>query len=101
MTVVILDTNALPHGQYSERVLTNLIEIASREASIVVPEVVNWEWAEHAREAQEPLAEVARQHRVGHVFQRAARGCADGMPCQPLRSKRSTRSRFTASAPLP
>lgn len=64
MTVVILDTNALPHGHYSERVLTNLIEVASRGATIVIPEVVIWEWAEHARDAQQSLAEVLRQHRV-------------------------------------
>lgn len=64
MTVVILDTNALPHGHYNDRVLSELIKVASRGASIVVPVVVIWEWAEHARVAQESLAEVVRQHRV-------------------------------------
>lgn len=64
MTIVILDTNALPHGHYSERALVRLIEIAGRGATIVVPEVVVWEWAEHAHAAQAGLAEVVRQHRV-------------------------------------
>lgn len=64
MTVVILDTNALPHGHYNDRVLSQLIEAASRGASIVVPEVVIWEWAEHARVAQESLAGFVRQQRV-------------------------------------
>jgi hypothetical protein len=64
MTVVILDTNALPHGHYNERVLNNLIKVASCGASIVVPEVVVWEWAEHALLAQESLAEMLTRHRV-------------------------------------
>lgn len=64
MTVVILDTNALPHGHYNDRVLSELIKVASRGASIVVPEVVVWEWAEHARVAQESLAEVVRRQRI-------------------------------------
>ncbi|MGO4104700.1 hypothetical protein AB4Y63_12160 [Leifsonia sp. YAF41] len=64
MTVVILDTNSLPHGHYSERALVRLIEIAGRGASIVVPEVVLWEWAEHARASQMEFAETVRQHRV-------------------------------------
>ncbi|WP_024820628.1 hypothetical protein [Arthrobacter sp. 31Y] len=68
MTVVILDTNALPHGHYNERVLNDLIEVASRGAKIVIPEVVVWEWAEHARLAQESLAEVMKHHRVDETL---------------------------------
>lgn len=64
VTVVILDTNALPHGHFSDRVLSKLIDVASRGASIVVPEIVVWEWAEHAYAAQKSLAEVVRQQRV-------------------------------------
>lgn len=64
MTVVILDTNALPHGHFNDRALSNLIEVAGRGAKVVVPEVVVWEWAEHARRAQESLAETIRLHRV-------------------------------------
>lgn len=64
VTVVILDTNALPHGHYSDRAMTRLIEVAGSGASLVIPEVVVWEWAEHAHASHTALIETIRQHRV-------------------------------------
>lgn len=64
MTVIVLDTNALPHGQFSSAALGALRDVAGRGASIVVPEVVVWEWAEHARSAHVALEEAIKRHRV-------------------------------------
>lgn len=64
MTVIVLDTNALPHGQFSLKALKALVDVAGRGASIVIPEVVIWEWAEHALSAHVALEEAIRRHRV-------------------------------------
>lgn len=64
MTVIVLDTNALPHGQFSRSALDSLISLAGRGASIVIPEVVVWEWAEHAHSAHVALEEGIKRYRV-------------------------------------
>jgi len=64
MTVIVLDTNALPHGQFSRSALDALMNVAGLGASIVIPEVVVWEWAEHALSAHVALEEEIRRYRV-------------------------------------
>jgi rRNA-processing protein FCF1 len=64
VTVIVLDTNAMPHGQYSAAFLRALKDLVGRGASLVVPEVVVWEWAEHARSAHVALEEAIKGHRV-------------------------------------
>lgn len=64
MTVIILDTNAMPHGQFSSTAMESIRIVAGRGASIVVPEVVIWEWAEHARSAHVALEEAIKRYRV-------------------------------------
>ena len=64
MTVIVLDTNAMPHGQFSSAALGALGAVAGSGASIVIPEVVIWEWAEHARSAHVALEETIKRHRV-------------------------------------
>lgn len=64
MTVIVLDANAMPHGQFSPAVLEELRTVVGRGVSIVVPEVVIWEWADHARSAHVALEEAIKKHRV-------------------------------------
>jgi len=64
VTVIVLDANAMPHGQFSSGVLEGLRTVVGRSASIVVPEVVIWEWADHARSAHVALEEAIKRHRV-------------------------------------
>ncbi|MFF3027592.1 hypothetical protein [Microbacterium sp. NPDC057944] len=67
MTVIILDTNSMSRGQYSRSALDSLISAAGRAASVVIPEVVIWEWAEHAHSAHVALEEAVRSNRVDDV----------------------------------
>ncbi|WP_345799798.1 hypothetical protein AAIB33_09880 [Microbacterium sp. AZCO] len=64
MTVVVLDANAMPHGHFNEKTLRQLWSIIGRGSAIIVPEVVVWEWAEHAFRAQVTLNLTVEQHRV-------------------------------------
>lgn len=64
MTVVVLDANAMPHGHFNDKTLRQLRSIIGERSSIVVPEVVVWEWAEHAYRAQVALTIAVEQHRV-------------------------------------
>ena len=64
MTIIVLDTNAMPHGQFSSSALDVLRTVTGRGASIVVPEVVVWEWAEHAQSAHVALEESIKRYRV-------------------------------------
>ncbi|MDR2294700.1 MAG: hypothetical protein LBE05_05800 [Microbacterium sp.] len=68
MTIVILDTNALPHGHYNERFFQQILDVAGHGAILVVPEVVIWEWAEHAHSALRTLAEQLKHHRVDQLL---------------------------------
>lgn len=71
MTVIILDTNAMPHAQLSTAALAALKDIAGHAASIVIPEVVIWEWAEHALSVHVALEEDIKRYRVdGEVLAR-------------------------------
>jgi hypothetical protein len=54
----------MPHGQFSGSALQSLRDVAGHGASIVIPEVVIWEWAEHARAAHVALEETIKKHRV-------------------------------------
>lgn len=62
--MIVLDTNAMPQGQFSSAALRALRGVAGRGASVVIPEVVIWEWAEHARSAHVALEETIKRHRV-------------------------------------
>lgn len=54
----------MPHGQYRSKTLNELRRFVGNGTSIVVPEVVVWEWAEHAHRAQLALKLTVEQHRV-------------------------------------
>lgn len=57
----------MSRGQYSRAALDSLISAAGRAASVVIPEVVIWEWAEHAHSAHVALEEAVRRNRVDDV----------------------------------
>lgn len=48
MTTIVLDTNFLGRGQFSTAGLNKLLLVLGPGVEVVVPEVVIWEWAEHA-----------------------------------------------------
>lgn len=54
----------MPHGHFNGRALRQLRNIVGDNSRIVVPEVVVWEWAEHAHRAQLALSLTIEQHRV-------------------------------------
>ena len=58
----------MPRGQFSLAALQTLRAVAGPGASIVIPEVVVWEWAEHARSAHIALEEAIKQSRVDEVL---------------------------------
>lgn len=62
--MVVLDANAMPHGHFNDKTLRQLRIIVGESSSIIVPEVVVWEWAEHAYRAQTALTIAVEQHRV-------------------------------------
>jgi len=62
--VVVLDTNSMPHAQFSRSALERLRQLAGEDAAIVVPEVVLWEWAEHAHSENVALEEAVKSLRV-------------------------------------
>ncbi|MFG6475084.1 hypothetical protein ACFXP7_01710 [Microbacterium sp. P06] len=64
MTVVILDTNSLPRGHFSLPALSRLMREAGDSAVVVIPEVVVWEWAEHAYSTYVAVEEAAKAVRV-------------------------------------
>jgi hypothetical protein len=56
MTRVVIDTNFAGRGHFNQGRLKSLAaKLAGTGAQVVVPEVVIWEWAEHARAAFEAL----------------------------------------------
>ncbi|UPL17495.1 hypothetical protein [Microbacterium aurugineum] len=64
MTVVVVDTNALPRGHFSLPALERLLKVAGDASTVVVPEVVVWEWAEHAHSSYVAVEEAAKAVRV-------------------------------------
>jgi hypothetical protein len=62
--MIVLDTNSMPHGQFSAAAMQRIADVVGQGASYVIPEVVLWEWAEHARSAQIALEEAVRGYRV-------------------------------------
>lgn len=54
--MLVLDTNALRHGQFSIPALRAWIRAVGEGADVVIPQVVIWEWAEHAAAAHTRLA---------------------------------------------
>ena len=65
MTRLILDTNALRDGQFSSSALQQWARaLGEGEVDLVIPEVVVWEWAEHADSAYASLAATHRDYKV-------------------------------------
>lgn len=64
MTVIVVDTNALPRGHFSLPALARLIKEAGDSADVVIPEVVVWEWAQHAYATYVAVEEAAKAVRV-------------------------------------
>lgn len=58
MTLLVLDANAVGRGQYSAKGLRAWLNAVGEDGQVVIPEVVVWEWAEHAHAAH---AELQRQ----------------------------------------
>ncbi len=58
---VVVDTNIFANGEYSSRRFKKLVKRAERKGHrLVVPRVVVWEWAEHARAAHDLYRSQAR-----------------------------------------
>lgn len=64
MTILVLDSNALRRGSFRGKSLDHWIEAAGEEAEVVVPEVVVWEWAEHAASAHSALQRALQEFSV-------------------------------------
>lgn len=67
MTKLVLDSNAMRRGQFSLPVLQAWIEAGGSAADIVIPEVVIWEWAEHAWAAHAALRTQLQEFRVDPI----------------------------------
>ena len=59
MATIVLDTNSMPRGRFNSQTLGAYLNAAGG-GKVVVPEVVVWEWAEHAHSALEDLSHDAR-----------------------------------------
>jgi rRNA-processing protein FCF1 len=55
VTKVVVDTNLMRRGHFSATRLQTMVDSVGGEAEFVVPEVVIWEWAEHAAAAFDAL----------------------------------------------
>lgn len=64
MTVLILDSNALRRGHFSVNEITAWMDHVGSGAEVHIPEVVIWEWAEHAAEAHTTLTTQRQEFRV-------------------------------------
>jgi hypothetical protein len=64
VTLLVLDTNALRRGHFNLRLLTGWVEAAGEGAQIYIPEVVLWEWAEHAALAHATLESQLNEFRA-------------------------------------
>jgi predicted nucleic acid-binding protein len=62
--MLVLDTNALRRGHFSTKALRQWIEAVGEDADILIPEVVIWEWAEHAASAHTTLQSQLQEFRV-------------------------------------
>lgn len=71
MTRIVLDTNILGRGHFNLHRLQSVLEsVAGSGVEVVVPEVVVWEWAEHAAATYEALVEEHRAFRVDESLYR-------------------------------
>jgi hypothetical protein len=68
MATIVLGTNAMPHGQYRSKTPNELRRFVGDAKTIVVPQEVVWEWAEHAHRAQLALRLTVEQHRVDRAI---------------------------------
>lgn len=57
MTRVVVDSNYVGRGDFSVRRLKVVVSLLGNGGEVVVPEVVVWEWAEHAAQAIEQLVD--------------------------------------------
>src|SRR4051794_22552841 len=65
MTRLVLDTNALREGQFSSNALNHWISaLGDGDVDLLIPEVVVWEWAEHAALAHASLVATVRDFKV-------------------------------------
>jgi hypothetical protein len=81
--LLVLDANALRRGQFSGTALRQWIDAVGEDADVVVPEVVIWEWAEHAASAHTTLQSQLQEFRVdAGLYERPA--LADQLPTQSL-----------------
>lgn len=60
----MLDSNFLGRGQFSSSELDGILSRVDPETEIVIPEVVLWEWTEHAYTS---IEKVVKAHRSFHV----------------------------------
>ena len=73
MTRVVVDSNYVGRGDFSVRRLKAVVSLLGDGGEVVVPEVVVWEWAEHAAHAIEQLLDqTARLPVDGAVYQPVA-----------------------------
>ena len=83
MTRLVLDTNALRRGHFDGKAVRQWTEAVGRDAEIFIPEVVVWEWAEHAASAHTVLQSQLQEFRVdGGLYDRPV--LADQLPIEEL-----------------
>lgn len=69
MTRVVLDANYAGRGHFNEtRLVALAATVAGGEVDFVIPEVVVWEWAEHAAAAADALVEERRRFPVSRAL---------------------------------
>jgi len=64
VTLLVLDANALRRGHFSVKGLRQWMNAVGEAAEILIPEVVIWEWAEHAASAHTTLQSQLQEFRV-------------------------------------
>lgn len=83
VTILVLDTNALRRGHYSAKALQRWIDAVGADAEITIPEVVIWEWAEHAASAYTTLESQLQEFGVDEsLYERP--GLTDHVPTESL-----------------
>ena len=68
MTRIVLDSNFPARGHFNSGRLQHLIDMLGSDVEIVIPEVVIWEWAEHATTAIEALVDEHQRLRVDRLL---------------------------------
>lgn len=68
MTRIVFDANLPARGHFSSDRLQHLIDMLGSDVEIVVPEVVIWEWAEHAVTTIEALVDEHLRLRVDRLL---------------------------------